>query len=178
MPDTKQVTVSGFDADCNGNLVPANLTYDMSGGPGAPISVHAFKKMVKRYIDNATQIGDTNRTAAVDFCRESILRVLCQNGCEGIRFWFCIPETGEGVSLALQGLDAEGNPLNPASTSIDFSQPDVPARQHQKSDPRLEEKGNGKSVKQIIGSNKQRLEFLQLNNQQIIEKALAEEWKS
>lgn len=178
MPDTKQVTVSGFDADSNGKLVPAHLTYDMSGGPGVPISVYAFKKMVKRYIDNATQIGDTNRTAVVDFCRESILRVLCQTGCEGIRFWFCIPETGEGVSLALQGINAEGNPLNPASTSIDFTQSDVPAQQHQKSDPRLEEKGNGKSVKQIIGSNKQRLEFLQLNNQQIIEKALAEEWKS
>src|SRR5690606_39038918 len=62
MPNPKQITISGYDAKTDGVLIDATLTYDMSNGPGSPITAYAFKKMVKRYIDNATTIGDTNRT--------------------------------------------------------------------------------------------------------------------
>src|SRR5690606_14324228 len=129
----KQITISGYDAKTDGVLIDATLTYDMSNGPGSPITAYAFKKMVKRYIDNATTIGDTNRTAVVDFCKESILRVLGQCGCEGIRFWFVIPIDGKGVSLALQGLDEHGYPLKKECVEIDFTKSDFPYEAHKSS---------------------------------------------
>lgn len=178
MPDPKQITIPGYDANASGVLTGATLTYDMSNGPGSPITVYAFKKMVKSYINNATTIGDTNRTAVVDFCKESILRVLGQCGCEGIRFWFVIPVDGKGVSLALQGLDEHGYPLKKDCVEIDFSQTVVPPEQHKGSNPKLEEKGNGLSVSEIIKQNKAKAEFLGFNNLQIIQEALAKEWKS
>ena len=132
---------------------------------------------MKRYIDNASTIGDINRTAVVDFCKESILRVLGQSGCEGIRFWFVIPVDGKGVSLALQGLDEHGYPLKKDCLEINFSQTVVPPEQHKTTNPKLEEKGNGLSVAEIIKQNKEKFEIHGFNNQQIIQEVLAKEWK-
>ena len=176
MPDPKQIIIPGFDANNDGQLIDASLNYDINGHR-SPITIHAFKVMVKRYIDNATTVGDTNKTAVVDFCKESILRVLGQKGCEGIRFWFAIPEIGQGVSLALQGVDDKGYPLQKALMKIDFNQPQVPNSPHQSSHPKQEEKGNGKSVAEIIKENKDKSEFIGKDKLEIIHEVLASEWK-
>ncbi len=105
-----------------------SLTEDPQGG-GDPIPAAQAKKLIKKYVDQATertfgfQAGE-GVNAAIAFDEASLNRVLGQPGCKGIRLYFGIepPEQNLNALVIIVvgiddkgndiGFDANGNPLN------------------------------------------------------------------
>jgi hypothetical protein len=109
-------TAEGKDVDSSGKFVDAELTFDLPEPPatraGMPISKAAFQALKKAY-------NPAGGTEAVTFDRESLLTILAQYGCTGIRFHFVKKPatTGERLTLAMVGIDASGQELAQSSDS-------------------------------------------------------------
>jgi len=89
---------------------------DVSDGKhfGMPISTTKFLYMLYWFWVN-NKPGAENPFGDVwwvNFSKASILRILAQEGCEYIRFYFAIPEEGiNQASLALEGVQSDGSPI-------------------------------------------------------------------
>jgi hypothetical protein len=94
----------------DGNFSTGELTYDIQGGItglGDPITADAAAEMLHKW---QTAIPDAQETY-VDFGKETLLFLLSQAGCEGIRFYFC-KNHNDAFSLILIGLDKESREIN------------------------------------------------------------------
>ena len=95
---------------------------------GMPVTKKALEGMVAAYAARRQEEDQTIDIAYVTFSKASILRILSQERCEKIRFYFAFPEPDE-LSLTLEGVDINDK-------ALDF----------QKVEPNsvfIEEKGNG-----------------------------------
>jgi hypothetical protein len=112
------MTLRGFDIDTQLCDLKRDQPFsDMSTGKhyGMPISTCKFLEMLFRF-----WVGNPHRPDNpfkdvwwVNFSKASIFRILAQEDCEYIRFYFAIPEEGiNEASLALEGVDANHNPIN------------------------------------------------------------------
>jgi|GEM_PF-4559427 len=69
--------------------VTVNEQSDSSlAGFGKPVDLGAAKKIVNEYINDPTNTND-QKTIAITLGRESLLHILSQENCEGVRFYLC-----------------------------------------------------------------------------------------
>jgi hypothetical protein len=86
------------------------LTYviqDNLTGRGDPITADAAAKMLDKWQTANPDVQETY----VDFGKETLLFILSQAGCEGIRFYFCKNHL-DVISLVLIGLDKDEREIN------------------------------------------------------------------
>lgn len=99
---------------------------------------HMIDELFKSDLENITEKG--NEPYAVEFGKDSLLRILSQSGCEGIRFAFCKKPIDGTKTLVAIGIDSKGRAIKlEYFTKFTLSYPPV-----------LEEKGNGKSLRQYV----------------------------
>jgi hypothetical protein len=111
IPDesTGQLVLRGLHQK-NGDFSTGEFTYDTQGGitgQGDPITADAAAEMLGRW---QKAIPDAQETY-VDFGKETLLLLLSQAGCEGIRFYFC-KNHNDAFSLVLIGIDKESREIN------------------------------------------------------------------
>jgi hypothetical protein len=153
----EKMTLKAYDWDTATSSLtktPKNCTYEMphteentGGGPvksyGMPITVKAYQEMIKRYME-AAEIDPTifSKLVNVTFSKSSVFRILSQEGCEAVRIWQAIPNSDGKVSLVLEGLDKDHNPIK-MDRVLRTSEAGGSARLHDHEDPLYEERGNG-----------------------------------
>ncbi len=99
---------------------------------------HMIDEFFKSELENLVTKG--HEPYAVEFGKDSLLRILSQSGCEGIRFAHCKKPTDGTKTLVAIGIDAEGRAIKLEHfTKFTLNFPPV-----------LEEKGNGKSLQQYV----------------------------
>jgi hypothetical protein len=121
----------------DGEFSSGELTYDIQSGItglGNPITADAAVEMLRKW---QTAIPDAQETY-VDFGKETLLHLLSQAGCEGIRFYFCKNHL-DAYSLILIGLDNERREID-CSTIGDYT----------KKQPLIVEMGGGGIMDDII----------------------------
>jgi hypothetical protein len=66
--------------------------HDKLYGYGVPITINAAREIIKNFWDNLINNGpiDFNGKLAFTFGKETLLSLLSQEGCEGIRFYFAM----------------------------------------------------------------------------------------
>lgn len=156
MPKEKMLLKTyDWDTAINGLSVrPVDMVWDMpqteenTGKPpvksyGMPITVKAFQEMIRKYQEAAA--GDPSvfsKIIHVTFSKSSIFRILSQEGCEGIRIWSAIPGADGKISLVLEGVDQNNQPIKMANV-LRTAETDGTERDHDPEDPFYEERGNG-----------------------------------
>jgi hypothetical protein len=143
---------------------PSTLAAHKPQYVGMPITVKAFLEMIKRYKDNK----GLENVYPIVFSKASLMRILSQEKCEYIAFYFCSPSQDINiVSLCQQGLKSNMHPikepvfLNTANEITSY--PTKPKLR--KNAPNLEERGHGG---QIAASGD--TEGMILNVQELFEK--------
>jgi hypothetical protein len=104
-----QFVLKGLHSE-NNAFVTGELTYDIQSditGMGDPITAQAAASMLDKWEKASFGIDET----CVDFGKETLLFLLSQAGCEGIRFYFC-KNHNDSISLILIGLNEKGIELN------------------------------------------------------------------
>ena len=102
-----------------GHFIDASLDFNLPGTPtnpgpvrgsGSPISKAAFNELKARYMSKKGPFD----TEWVTFSRESILTILAQNDCAGIKFYFVEREgTGKNqLTLVMAGVDVTNTDLS------------------------------------------------------------------
>jgi hypothetical protein len=94
----------------SGEFSPGELTYNVQSGVtglGNPLTADAAAQMLHKW---QMAVPDAQEVY-VDFGKETLLFLLSQEGCEGIRFYFC-KNHGDAFSLVLIGFDKEGREIN------------------------------------------------------------------
>lgn len=118
MAKNQKLSVDGKDYSPDKGFFDATLNILLPGAPdkqgpvaglGTPISKAIFEELRRRYGPGP---GDP-KTDWVMFSRETILTILAQYNCAGIRFYFVErPYTdSKQLTLVMAGVDAEGNDL-------------------------------------------------------------------
>jgi hypothetical protein len=111
MAKKPKYTAEGKDLDSNGKFIDKELTFDLPEPPatraGMPISKAAFQALKNAY-------NPGGGTEAVIFDRESLLTIMAQYGCAGIKFYLVKKPTltGERITLAMVGVDANNQELS------------------------------------------------------------------
>lgn len=112
--------------------------------------VAAAQLIYQKAIDDAKMAKTgSDPILAIEFGRDSLLRILSQKGCEGVRFAFCktLGDNGQivnEISLVAMGLDLDGRLLNPGSFKKDYKPSEV------ESLAITEEKGNKVATSQVL----------------------------
>jgi hypothetical protein len=104
-----QVILKGLHHQ-DGGFSPGELTYliqENLTGRGDPITAAAAAQMLHKWQTTNSDIQETH----VDFGKETLLFLLSQAGCEGIRFYFCKNHL-DVLSLVLIGLDKDEREIN------------------------------------------------------------------
>ena len=106
------MTVQGYNG--NSELQPIDQEQPFSDCDdnkhyGMPITACAFWEMLDRFRNTATAKEETFKNLWwVQFSKASILRIIAQEQCDYIRFYFAIPDaTNNKVSLMLQGIGSD-----------------------------------------------------------------------
>ena len=121
------MTLHGFEWDKQHQRISTQctpLTYDQPYSTispkkthhGMPIKADAAFWVLKKFFDKVTKkqpktspLRDINW---VEFSKASIFRILSQEGCDYIRFYFAIPDEKENeASLVLEGVTSNGSPV-------------------------------------------------------------------
>lgn len=111
------MTVRGFDTTCASpiDLQQEQPFSDSTTGKhfGMPITPSAFCEMLGRFRNSSTAQGQTFKDLWwVQFSKASLFRVLAQEECDYVRFYFAIPDADEKkASLCLQGIDSNGKTI-------------------------------------------------------------------
>lgn len=106
----------GKDLDSNGKFIDKELTFALPEPPatraGMPISKAAFQALKNAY-------NPGGGTEAVIFDRESLLTIMAQYGCAGIKFHFVKKPTASGdrLTLAMVGVDTNHQELAKTTTT-------------------------------------------------------------
>jgi hypothetical protein len=155
----EKINLSGFGWDkTHGCLnkspqpIPSTEPYSDYGTQhfGMPITVEAFSQMISKFA--GTVSGGNAPTSilfkdilCVDFSKSSIFRILSQENCEFVRFYFCIPEDNGRISLVLEGLNTSSKPikLEQVKDALQSLKANQPRQLDVYSDPNYEERGNG-----------------------------------
>lgn len=131
---------------------------DDVSGMGQPITAQAASAMISDYhskiVQDLNSIRDDekrkefveNTTIAVIFGKETLLRLLSQENCEGIRFYSCLNDENK-PSLVLSGVDVNGCDLSAKTPEFNKNyvfQIDFIEEQHKMSNVELDEKGGPK----------------------------------
>ncbi len=144
-----------------------NLTSgNKPGGFGESITPEASRKMIFDFFGNSiANYFKINPKAAlpefidflkkenisVEFGKEALLRILTQEGCEGIRFSYCKNHKGES-SIVAMGI--ENDKSNPGKASlIKKAEFQRTAGAFTAEDPMSEEKGHGITFSEYINEN-------------------------
>ncbi len=120
------IVAPGYDFN-DGEFVPCLLTSPLqkdssAGGEGQPITLVAAQEMVGRYHqllrnrltearEKGTEDEILDEVVAVTFGKETLLLLLSQAGCEGIRFYLC-KNQDHRTSLVMVGIDGERSDLS------------------------------------------------------------------
>lgn len=146
-----QMSLAGYGCNDQGHLdpTPEQLIYRMPfTGDGAtygmPVTVAAYFAMLNNFykflIANPALIPLFQGSYSVDFSKASLLRILSQEGCEYVRFYFAIPEADNKLSLVAEGLTADQGQVGYAQLLQKATDNDMV---HAGTDPKIEERGNG-----------------------------------
>lgn len=81
---------------------------------GMPVTIAFHIEMIDRFrkVKNQENQRNIDTTLCVDFSKASIMRILAQEECEYIRFYYALPDVGSNnSSLTLQGINTDKDPL-------------------------------------------------------------------
>lgn len=118
-------------------------------GLGMPITIKLFRAIVNRFIVDLTKPINPAHIIAGTFGKESIMHILSQEGCEGIRWIHAKIQDGDQadprMTIALIGVDKNNEPL-PSST---MPHPLQSEDTHRETDPVIYEVSGGTSLKDV-----------------------------
>jgi hypothetical protein len=160
---SEKMTLRGFEWDEKNQSISTKCTdlpYDQpystikkkKSHHGMPITGVAASKIFNKFFDKVTKklpktspLKDINW---VEFSKASIFRILSQEGCDYIRFYFAIPDEAENkASLVLEGVTKNGSAVK-GQGLIDVikaqeQDPENPIQIDSSTLGQYEEKGNG-----------------------------------
>jgi hypothetical protein len=149
----EKMTLRGFKWDgtalsnvCE-DIIRAQPFSDTSGATtpkhyGMPIDRPAAKGMIGEFYRQfgSGAVSAFKDVKMVDFSKASIFRILSQEGCEYIRFFFCIADVSTNkASLVMEGLDSNLQPIGGKGLSV------IDSEDSGDVDGQYEEKGNGEN---------------------------------
>ncbi|HEY9257887.1 hypothetical protein [Chitinophaga sp.] len=148
-----QMSLAGYGWNDQGHLDPSTqqLDYNMpfTGDPqtfGMPITASAYFGMLNNFylllLNNPALQAAFQGVFFVDFSKASLLRLLSQEGCEYVRFHFAVPEADQKLSLAAEGLTINQEQVGYAQLLAKATTNNMV---HDSGDPKIEERGNGKT---------------------------------
>jgi hypothetical protein len=117
-----QVVLKGLHSGSAGKFDDSELIFPIQDGPtglGDPITADAAVEMITKW-----QASNANANEAyVDFGKETLLLLLSQAGCEGVRFYFC-KNHQDNISLILTGYDKDLREIDGSNIgNLDKKQP-------------------------------------------------------
>jgi hypothetical protein len=98
---------------------------------GSSVTFKAAKKMLQDYIDSKGE----DETLSVLFGKQQIFSILMQEGCEGLRFYYCRKDNQN--SILITGVDKDDNELNTSGTLVAATEDNFPV---------VKEVGRGKTI--------------------------------
>ncbi|CAL1517972.1 hypothetical protein [Chitinophaga sp. MM2321] len=146
-----KMMVTGYTADNQGYLEDTTepLDYHMPFTSenttfGMPVTVKAYFGMLLNFYKLLSENPDAQKVFqdvhSVEFSKASLFRLLSQQGCEYIRFYFAVPEVDQKLSLLAEGLDIDRNQIGYAQLMAKAQANDMV---HDSTNPLIEERGNG-----------------------------------